>query len=72
MADFTRTQSSNLEQSTASLYNEAVKFRKAGLQDDAENKFRAALGRNKRHVSRLPISFSRSPSLVNGYLCGTE
>ena len=51
MANFTRAQSSSLEQSTASLYNEAVKFRKAGLKEEAEDKFRAALTRNKKHVS---------------------
>lgn len=48
---FTRTQSLGSEQSVVSLYNEAVKYNKAGLVDDAENKFRQALLRNKRHVS---------------------
>ena len=53
MDGFTRAQSSTQEQSTASLYNEAVKFRKAGLLEDAENKFRAALARNRRHIPSL-------------------
>jgi len=53
MDGFTRTQSSTLEQSTSSLYNEAVKFHKAGLAGDAENKFRAALVRNRRHLPSL-------------------
>ena len=50
---FSRTQSSSLEQSTASLYNEGVKFRKVGLHEDAEHKFRAALVRDRRHLPSL-------------------
>jgi hypothetical protein len=53
MDGFSRTQSSSLEQSTASLYNEGVKFRKVGLHEDAEHKFRAALVRDRRHLPSL-------------------
>jgi len=35
-------------------YNEAVRLHKAGLEDEAEHKFRRALTQNKRHVSSLP------------------
>ena len=47
---FSRTQSAPSEQSVLSLYNEAVRYHKAGLMDEAENRFRQALLRNKRHV----------------------
>ena len=53
-SEFSRTQSAPSEQSITSLYNEAVKFHKAGLLQDAENKFRQALLRNKHHVSPSP------------------
>lgn len=50
---FSRTQSANSEQSVLSCYNEAVKYHKAGLLDDAENKFRQALLKHKRHVPSI-------------------
>ena len=50
---FSRTQSANSEQSVVSCYNEGVRYRKAGLHSEAENKFRQALLRNKRHVPSI-------------------
>ena len=50
---FSRTQSANPEQSVVSCYNEGVRYRKAGLHNEAEDKFRQALLRNKRHVPSI-------------------
>ena len=50
---FSRTTSVNTEQSTDSMYNEAVKFKKAGLLQEAENKFRQVLSRDKQHIPSI-------------------
>ena len=66
---FSRTQSANSEQSVLSCYNEAVKYHKAGLLDDAENKFRQALLKHKRHVRSSTFPLSLCPHAPTPAFC---